>query len=173
MATGRALEGIDQAWGIAQTQGGRPQVSTANEGGDRVQRIVPVSGNVSPGESPGLEASTGMLLGTESGDAESGGRIVAGASAEGFMTPRSQQGLPTIAEMVDGFPVSGLQLTTRVGDFFRVARTEIVQVPAVRQGTYATPPRTATSQTRDSPSGALGPMALGHESLGSHTSSPP
>ena len=134
--------------------------------------VVPVSGNVSPGESPGLEASTGMLLGTESGDAESGGRVVTGASAEGFVTPRSQQGLPTIAEMVEGFPASGLQLMTRVGDFFRVARTEVVQVPAVRQGTYATPPRTATSQTRDSPSGASGPMALGDGSLGSHSSPP-
>ena len=171
MATGRALEGIDQA-GVCADSGRMPQVSTANEGGDRVQRVVPVSGNVSPGESPGLEASTGMLLGTESGDAESGGRVVAGASAEGFVTPRSQQGLPTIAEMVEGFPASGLQLMTRVGDFFRVARTEVVQVPAVRQGTYATPPRTATSQTRDSPSGASGPMALGDGSLGSHSSPP-
>ena len=58
------------------------------------------------------------------------------------MTPRSQQGLPTISEMVEGFPSSGLQLMTRVGDFFRVARTEVVQVPAVLQGTHATPPRT-------------------------------
>ena len=84
MATGRALEGIDQA-GVCADSGGMPQVSTANEGGDRVQRVVPVSGNVSPGESPGLEASTGMLLGTESGDAESGGRVVTGASAEGLL----------------------------------------------------------------------------------------
>ena len=171
MATGGALGGIDQT-GVCADSGGMPQVSTANEGGDGVQMVVPVSGNVSPGESPGLEASTGMLLGTESGDAESGGRVVTGASAEGFVTPRSQQGLPTIAEMVEGFPASGLQLMTRVGDFFRVARTEVVQVPAVRQGTYATPPRTATSQTRDSPSGASGPMALGDGSLGSHSSPP-
>ena len=163
VATGGALGGIDQT-GVCADSGGMPQVSTANAGGDGVQMVVPVSG---------LEASTGMLLGTESGDAESGGRVVAGASAEGFLTPRSQQGLPTIAEMVEGFPASGLQLMTRVGDFFRVARTEVVQVPAVRQGTYATPPRTATSQTRDSPSGASGPMALGDGSLGSHTSSPP
>ena len=62
---------------------------------------------------------------------------------------------------------------TRVGDFFRVARTEVVQVPAVLQGTHATPPRTVTSHTRDSPSGASGPMASGDGSLGSHTSSPP
>ena len=27
--------------------------------------------------------------------------------------------------MVEGFPTSGLQLMTRVGDFFRVARTEV------------------------------------------------
>ena len=113
------------------------------------------------------------MLGTASGDAEPGGRVVAGASTEGFVTPRSQQGLPTISEMVEGFPSSGLQLMTRVGDFFRVARTEVVQVPAVLQGTHATPPRTITSHTRDSPSGASGPMALGDGSLGSHTSSPP
>ena len=81
------------------------------------------------------------MLGTASGDAEPGGRVVAGASTEGFVTPRSQQGLPTIAEMVEGFPSTGLQLMTRVGDFFRVARTEVVQVPAVLQGTHATPPR--------------------------------
>ena len=62
---------------------------------------------------------------------------------------------------------------TRVGDFFRVARTEVVQVPAVLQGTHATPPRTTTSHTRDSPSGASGPMALGDGNLGSYTSSPP
>ena len=81
MATGGAL--IDQT-GVCADSGGMPQVSTANAGGDGVQMVVPVSGNVSPGESPGLEASTGMLLGTESGAAESGGRVVAGASAEGF-----------------------------------------------------------------------------------------
>ena len=43
--------------------------------------------------------------------------------------------------MVEGFPTSGLQLMTRVGDFFRVARTEVVQVPAVLPGTHATPVR--------------------------------
>ena len=171
MATGGALGGIDQT-GVCADSGGMPQVSTVTEGGDEVQMVVPIPGNVAPGGSPGLEASTGML-GTASGDAEPGGRVVAGASAEGFVTPRSQQGLPTISEMVEGFPSSGLQLMTRVGDFFRVARTEVVQVPAVLQGTHATPPRTTTSHTRDSPSGASGPMALGDGSLGSHTSSPP
>ena len=98
------------------------------------------------------------------------GGVAAEHFHEGFVTPTSQQGLPTIAEMVEGFPASGLQLMTRVGDFFRVARTEVVQV---RQRTDATPPRTATSQTRDCSSGASGPMALGDGSLGSHTSSPP
>ena len=171
MAVERAFEGAGQRESL-QDSGEAPQMSTTMDGGVGVQMIVPVSGNVSPGESPGLEASTGMLLGTESGDAESGGRVVTGASAEGFVTPRSQQGLPTIAEMVEGFPVLGLQLMTRVGDFFRVARTEVVQVPVVRQGTYITSPRTATSQTRDSPSGASGPMALGDGSLGSHSSPP-
>ena len=111
--------------------------------------------------------------GTVSGDAVSGGVVAGDSQVEGFVTPRSQQGLPTIAEMVEGFPASGLQLMTRVGDFFRVARTEVVQVPAVLQGTHATPPRTTTSHTRDSPSGASGPMALGDGTLGSHTSSPP
>ena len=82
------------------------------------------------------------------------------------MSPRSQQGLPTITEMVEGFPSTGLQLMTRVEDFFRVARAEVVEVPAVLQGTQATPPRT---HTRDSPSGASGPMALGDGSLGSYT----
>ena len=132
MAAGRAFEGAGQRESL-QDSGEAPQMSTTMDGGVGVQMVVPVSGNVSPGESPGLEASTGMLLGTESGDAESGGRVVTGASAEGFVTPRSQQGLPTIAEMVEGFPASGLQLMTRVGDFFRVARTEVVQVPAVRK----------------------------------------
>ena len=171
MATGGALGGIDQT-GVCADSVGMPQVSTAIEGGDEVQTVVPIPGNVALGGSPGLKASTGML-GTASGDAKPGGRVVAGASAEGFVTPRSQQGLPTISEMVEGFPSSGLQLMTRVGDFFRVARTEVVQVPAVLQGTHATPPRTTTSHTRDSPSGASGPMALGDGSLGSHTSSPP
>ena len=98
--------------------------------------------------------------------------VVAGNSqVEGFVTPRSQQGLPTIAEMVEGFLASGLQLMTRVGDFFCVARTEVVQVPAVSQGTHATPPRAASSQMRDSPSGASGPMALGDGNLATPTKS--
>ena len=54
-----------------------------------------------------------------------------------------------------------------------MARTEVAQVPAVLQGTHATPPQTITSHTRDSPSGASGPMALGDGSLGSHASLPP
>ena len=87
------------------------------------------------------------------------------------MTPRSQQGLPTIAEMVEGFPVSGRQLMTRVGDFFRVARTEVMQVP-VWQDSHVTPPRSTTRST-GSPDGALGNLALGDGSLGSHGSSPP
>ena len=146
-------------------------MSTTIRGGDVAHHVVQTP-DASPGESPGLQTSTGRL-GTVSGDAVSGGVVAGDSQVEGFVTPRSQQGLPTIAEMVEGFPASGLQLMTRVGDFFHVARTEVAQVPAVRQGTYATPPRTATSQTRDSPSGASGPMALGDGSLGSHTSSPP
>ena len=98
VATGGALGGIDQA-GACADSGGMPQVSTANVGGDEVQMVVPIPGKVSPGGSPGLEASSGML-GTVSGDAEPGGRVVAGVSTEGFVTPRSQQGLPTIAEIL-------------------------------------------------------------------------
>ena len=147
-------------------------MSTATEGDDKAQMVVPIPGNIAPSGSPGLEAITGML-GTASGDAEPEGRKVAGASMKGFVSPRSQQGLPTIAEMVEGFPSTGLQLMTRVEDFFRVARTEVVQVPVVLQGTQATPPRTIASHTRDSPSGASGPMALGDGSLGSYMSSPP
>ena len=94
MATGGALGGIDQT-GVCADSGGMPQVSTVNAGGDRAQMVVPVSGNVAPGESPGLEASPGML-GTVSGDAEPRGRVVTGASAEGFVTPRSQPGIPCI-----------------------------------------------------------------------------
>ena len=93
-ATGGALGGIDQTGVCADSV--RMPKSTATEGGDEVQTVVPIPGNVAPGGSPGLEASTGML-GTASGDAEPGGRVVAGASAEGFVTPRSQQGLPTIS----------------------------------------------------------------------------
>ena len=170
MAAGRAFEGADQRESL-QDSGEAPQMSTTIRGGDVAHHVVQTP-DASPGESPGLQTSTGRL-GTVSGDAVSGGVVAGDSQVEGFVTPRSQQGLPTIAEMVEGFPASGLQLMTRVGDFFRVARTEVVQVPAVRQGTYATPPRTATSQTRDSPSGASGPMALGDGSLGSHTSSPP
>ena len=75
MATGGALGGIDQT-GVCADSGGMPQVSTATEGGDEVQMVVPIPGNVAPGGSPGLEASTGML-GTAFADAEPGGRVVA------------------------------------------------------------------------------------------------
>ena len=88
MATGGALGGIDQT-GVCVDSGGMPQVSTATEGGDKVQMVVLIPGNIAPDGSPGLEASTGML-GTASGDAEPRDRVVAGASAEGFVTPRSQ-----------------------------------------------------------------------------------
>ena len=70
MATGGALGGIDQT-GVCADSGGMPQVSTATEGGDEVQMVVPIPGNVAPGGSPGLEASTGML-GTTFADAEPG-----------------------------------------------------------------------------------------------------
>ena len=170
VATGGTLGGVDQHEPSGGS-GGMPPGSTTIMGGDVAHHVAQMP-DASPGESPGLQTSAGML-GTVSGDALSGGVFAGDSQVEGFVTPRSQQGLPTIAEMVEGFPASGLQLMTRVGDFLRVARTEVVQVRAVLQGTHATPPRATSSQTRDSPSGSSGPMALGDGSLGSHTSSPP
>ena len=169
LATGRAFASTGQS-GTAEPEGVHQQVSTTSEGGIVGTHGVQMPGQT-PGGSPGLEASTGMS-GTASGEALPGGRVVAGDSTgEGFVTPRSQQGLPTIAEMVEGFPVSGRQLMTRVGDFFRVARTEVMQVP-VWQDSHVTPPRSTTRST-GSPDGALGNLALGDGSLGSHGSSPP
>ena len=169
VAAGRALESTGQS-GTAEPDGVQHQVSTTSDGG-----IVGTQGVQMPGQtpdgSPGLEASTGMS-GTASSEALPGGRVVAvDSTGEGFVTPRSQQGLPTIAEMVEGFPVSGRQLMTRVGDFFRVARTEVMQVP-VWQDSHVTPPRSTTRST-GSPDGALGNLVLGEGSLGSHGSSPP
>ena len=57
---------------------------------------------------------------------------------------------------------------SRVGSFLRVARTEVMQVPTV----HVTPQRN-TTQLTGSPDGALGSLALGDGSLGSHGSSPP
>ena len=169
VAAGRALESTGQS-GTAEPDGVQHQVSTTSDGGIASTQGVQLPGQT-PGGSPGLEASAGMS-GTASSEALPGGRVVAGDSTgEGFVTPRSQQGLPTIAEMVEGFPVSGRQLMTRVGDFFRVARTEVMQVP-VWQDTHVTPPRSTTRST-GSPDGALGNLALGDGSLGSHGSSPP
>ena len=169
LATGRALDSTGQS-GTAQRDGVQHQVSTTNEGGIASTQKLQLPGQA-PGGSPGLEASTGMS-GTASSEALPGGRVVAGDSTgEGFVTPRSQQGLPTIAEMVEGFPVSGRQLMTRVGVFFRVARTEVMQVP-VWQHSHVTPPRSTTRST-GSPDGVLGNLALGDGSLGSHGSSPP
>ena len=84
------------------------------------------------------------------------------------MRPRSQQGLPTIAEMVEGIP-SASQFMSGIGSFFRVARAEVMQVPGAWQNTHDTPPR-STTISRDSPEGQ---RALGERSLGSHSSSPP
>ena len=89
-------------------------------------------------------------------------------SVEGFVTPRSQQGLPTIAEVVEGFPSSGLQLMTRVGEFFRVARTEVMQVPYSSCKAH-TPHHHEQSHynTRDSPSGASkDPTGFGRREFG-------
>ena len=49
---------------------------------------------------------------------------------EGFLT---RQGLPTISEMVEGLPGAGIQLMTKVGKLFRVARVAAeVKDPAVQ-----------------------------------------
>ena len=169
VAAGRALEGTGQS-GTAEADEVQHPVSTTSEGGMVGTQGVQMPGQT-PGGSPGLEASTGMS-GTASGEALRGGRVVAGDSTgEGFVTPRSQQGLPTISEIADDFLVSGRQLMSRVGDFFRVARTEVMQVP-MWQDSHVTPPRSTTRST-GSPDGALGNLVLGDGSLGSHGSSPP
>ena len=73
------------------------------------------------------------------GEAGSGG-AVAEDYHEGLVTPRSQQGLPTIAEMVEGIP-SASWFMSGIGSFFRVARAEVTQVPRAWQRTHDTPPR--------------------------------
>ena len=113
MAAERAFEGAGQRESL-QDSGEAPQMSTTMDGGVGAHHSVPVPG-ITPGESSGLQANTGRSgTGTEHGrrDGESvpGGVAAEHHFHEGFVTPRSQQGLPTIAEMVEGFPASGLQL---------------------------------------------------------------
>ena len=170
MAAGRAFEGAGQRDSL-QDSGEAPQMSTTMEGGVRAHHSVPVP-SITPGESSGLQANTdrsgtGTEHGRRDGEAASGG-VVAEDFHEGFVTPRSQQGLPTIAEMVEGIP-SASQFMSGIGSFFRVARTEVMQVPSAWQNTHDTPPR-STTLSRDSPEGQ---RALGERSLGSHSSSPP
>ena len=170
MAAGRAFEGAGQRDSL-QDSGEAPQMSTTMEGGVRAHHSVPVP-SITPGESSGLQANTdrsgtGTEHGRRDGEAASGG-VVAEDFHEGFVTPRSQQGLPTIAEMVEGIP-SASQFMSGIGSFFRVARTEVMQVPGAWQNTHDTPPR-STTVSRDSPEGQ---RALGERSLGSHSSSPP
>ena len=166
-----------RASGSAGQQESRPdsgeasQVSTTMEGGFEAHRSVPLP-SITLGESSGLQANTGRSgTGTEQerrdGEAAPEG-LVAENFQEGFVTPRSQQGLPTIAEMVEGIP-SASRFMSGIGSFFRVARTEVMQVPSVRHDTHDTPPR-STTLSRDSPEGQ---RALGERSLGSHSSSPP
>ena len=166
-----------RASGSAGQQESRPdsgeasQVSTTMEGGFEAHRSVPLP-SITPGESSGLQANTGRSgTGTEQerrdGEAAPEG-LVAENFQEGFVTPRSQQGLPTIAEMVEGIP-SASRFMSGIGSFFRVARTEVMQVPSVWHDTHDTPPR-STTPSRDSPEGQ---RALGERSLGSHSSSPP
>ena len=170
MAAGRAFEGAGQRDSL-QDSGEAPQMSTTMEGGVRAHHSVPVP-SITPGESSGLQANTdrsgtGTEHGRRDGEAASGG-VAAEDFHEGFVTPRSQQGLPTIAEMVEGIP-SASQFMSGIGSFFRVARTEVMQVPSAWQNTHDTPPR-STTVSRDSPEGQ---RALGERSLGSHNSSPP
>ena len=130
MAAGRAFEGAGQRDSL-QDSGEAPQMSTTMEGGVRAHRSVPLP-SITPGESSGLQANTGRSgTGTEQerrdGEAAPEG-LVAENFHEGFVTPRSQQGLPTITEMVEGIP-SASRFMSGIGSFFRVARTEVMQVP--------------------------------------------
>ena len=78
-----------------------------------------------------------------------GEALLGGVVTENSPIEAGQQGTPTIAEMVEGIPGAN-QLMSRVGRFFRrVARTEVLQVPA----THVTPPRRTTRST-GSPDGA-------------------
>ena len=168
MAAGRAFGGAGQHESL-QDSGEAPRMSTTMEGGVGAHHSVPVP-SVTPGESSGLQANTDRS-GTSTehrrrdGEAASGG-VVAEDFHECFVTPRSQQGVPTIAEMVEGIPGAS-QFMSGIGSFFRVARTEVMQVPS--HNTHDTPPR-STTVSRDSPEGQ---RALGERSLGSHSSSPP
>ena len=159
MVAGRGLEGTGQA-DTAESGGVQSQASTTTEHGG-----IPSTPWVhAPVQAPGGSERLGR-----EGEALLGGVIAENApSVEGgFVTPRSEQGMPTIAEMVEGIP-GAHQLMSRVGSFFRVARTEVMQVPAV----HVTPPRSTTRST-GSPDGPLGSLAVGDGSLGSHGSSPP
>ena len=169
MSAGRAFGGAGQHESL-QDSGEAPRMSTTCRVG-WAHHSVPVP-SVTPGESSGLQANTdrsdtGTEHGRRDGEATSGG-VVAEDFREGFVAPRSQQGLPTIAEMVEGTP-SASQFMSEIGSFFRVARTEVMQVPSAWQNTHDTPPR-STTVSRDSPEGQ---RALGERSLGSHSSSPP
>ena len=168
-AAGRASGGGDPAEGT-------PQVSTTTDGGiASAPRSAPPR-SIAPGGSPGPEAnaSAHQAASSEARPAMdlSGGGVLGGirstgetVGAEGFVTPRSQHGLPTIAEMVEGFPATGFRIMSRVGEFFQVARTEVLPVvPSVEQ--QATPPR-SVMRTR------AGPLALGDGIVASQTGSPP
>ena len=65
--------------------------------------------------------------------------------------------------MVEGIP-SASWLVSGIGSFFRVACTEVMQVPRAWQRTHDTPPQ-STTVSRDSPEGQ---RVLGERSLGSH-----
>ena len=131
-AAGRASVGIDPS-GTADPGAGVQQVSTTSVGGNVLEK--------SPGESSGSQANAATHQATLGDANEATGRggdgVVGGirftGEGEGFVTPRSEQGLPTIAEMVEGFPGAGTQLMSRVGELLRVARVATeVKGPAVQ-----------------------------------------
>ena len=56
--------------------------------------------------------------------------------------PKVSEGLPTIAEMVEGFPGAGIQLMLRAGELLRVARAlAVIKDPAVQHDSHVTTPR--------------------------------
>ena len=69
-----------------------PPGSIIVTGSDVAYHVVQMPGD-SPGESAGLQTSSGVL-GTVSGDALSGGVVAWNSQVEEFVTPRSQLGLP-------------------------------------------------------------------------------
>ena len=95
-------------------QAGSSGVGFGLEAAGRASVGINPSGTAEPG------AGVQQVSTTSVGDGVVGGIRFTG-EGEGFVTPRSQQGLPTISEiseMVEGFPGAGIQLMTRAGKLF-------------------------------------------------------